>query len=209
MKAAEVNCEPWSVLKISGRPNLASASSSAATQNDVHCVRQPPRQHRARRPVDDRHQIEKAAPDRNVGDVGRPDVVRPLDRQVAQQIGIDLVLRVRSARPRLRPERCDPHPAHQPLHALAVRVDALGAQHRRHPARAEKRPGGEQLVDPAHQRRVVVVGRLSCPVNARTRHAQKRALPPNRQRLVRAVEHRSAVACLIFRTSALKNPARP
>jgi hypothetical protein len=32
VKAAEVNCEPWSVLKISGLPNFASASSSAAAQ---------------------------------------------------------------------------------------------------------------------------------------------------------------------------------
>jgi hypothetical protein len=38
VKAAEVNCEPWSVLKISGLPNLASASSSAATQNETSIV---------------------------------------------------------------------------------------------------------------------------------------------------------------------------
>src|SRR5271166_6361441 len=44
MKAAEVNCEPWSVLKISGLPNLASASSSAARQNET--ASRPPR-HRA------------------------------------------------------------------------------------------------------------------------------------------------------------------
>jgi putative transposase len=36
-------------------------------------------------------QIEKAAPDRNIGNVGSPDVVRVLDRQIAQEIGIDLV----------------------------------------------------------------------------------------------------------------------
>jgi len=43
------------------------------------------------------------------------------------------------------------------------------------------------------QRGVVVVGRLARPVQARARHAEKRALPPYRQRLVGAVEHRSAV----------------
>jgi hypothetical protein len=122
-------------------------------------------------------------------------MVSALDRHVAQEIGINLVAGRGLGRSRLRPERGDPHQAHQPLHALAVHVDALGPHHRRHAARAEKRPGGEQFVDPAHQRGVVVIGRLARPVDARARHAEKRALPPNRQRVVGAVEHRSAVRC--------------
>ena len=38
VKAALVNWLPWSVLKISGLPCRASASSSAATQNDASIV---------------------------------------------------------------------------------------------------------------------------------------------------------------------------
>jgi hypothetical protein len=38
VKAAEVNCEPWSVLKISGLPNLAKACSSADRQNETSIV---------------------------------------------------------------------------------------------------------------------------------------------------------------------------
>ena len=38
VNAAEVNCEPWSVLKISGLPNLASASTSAERQNETSIV---------------------------------------------------------------------------------------------------------------------------------------------------------------------------
>jgi hypothetical protein len=120
-------------------------------------------------------------------------VVRALDRQIAQEIGIDLVAVRGLARSRFRPERRDPHQTHQPLDALPVHKHALRAQHRRHPARAEKGPGSEQFVDPAHQRGVVVVGRLARPVDARARHAKKRALSPQRQRPVSAVEHRSAV----------------
>jgi len=173
--------------------NIWSLLECGQAERDVHRVRQPPRKHRARRPVDDRHQIEKAAPDRNVRDVGRPDVVRALDRQIAQEIGIDPVARHGFARSRLRPERGDPHQAHQSLHALAIHGRAFGAQHCRHSARTEKGPRREQFVDPAHQRAVVVIGRLARPIDARARHAQKRALPPNRQRLVGAVEHRSAI----------------
>jgi len=38
VNAAEVNCEPWSVLKISGLPNFARASSSAARQSETSIV---------------------------------------------------------------------------------------------------------------------------------------------------------------------------
>jgi hypothetical protein len=38
VKAALVNWLPWSVLKIAGVPKRASASSSAATQNDRSIV---------------------------------------------------------------------------------------------------------------------------------------------------------------------------
>ena len=38
VKAVEVNCEPWSVLKISGVPKRASASSSASMQKRVSRV---------------------------------------------------------------------------------------------------------------------------------------------------------------------------
>src|SRR5262249_54619983 len=42
VKAALVNWLPWSVLKMSGRPKRASASSSAETQNDTSAKSAPP-----------------------------------------------------------------------------------------------------------------------------------------------------------------------
>ena len=38
MKAALVNCAPWSVLKISGQPYFAIASSTAAMQKALSSV---------------------------------------------------------------------------------------------------------------------------------------------------------------------------
>jgi hypothetical protein len=38
VKAAPVNCEPWSMLKISGLPCLASASSNVSTQKATSMV---------------------------------------------------------------------------------------------------------------------------------------------------------------------------
>src|SRR5215831_15255751 len=79
VKAALVNWLPWSVLKISGLPKRANASSMARHRTTLHRVRQPPGQHRPARPVHDRHEVEETAADRDVGDVGRPHLVRPFD----------------------------------------------------------------------------------------------------------------------------------
>ena len=74
--------------------------------------------------------------------------------------------------------------------------------------RREPRKGHavEQFVDPARQRSVVVVGRRSRPVDARARHAKKRALSPRSDSVlvsaVQSIALRSGA--LIFRTSWLK-----
>src|ERR1700761_8578187 len=84
VKTAPVNWLPWSVLKISGLPQRANASSNASTQKrSLERVRKPPGQHCPARPVDDGDQIQKALADRDVGDVGRPDLVRTVDRKAA------------------------------------------------------------------------------------------------------------------------------
>src|SRR5579875_2713244 len=119
--------------------------------------------------------------------------VRPLDGKTAQEIREYLVSRRRLARGRLRPERGDPHLAHQPRNALAVDRIASRAQHRRLPSRAEERPGREQLVDPPHQDGVVVLGARRRPIDAGACKAEQRALPAHRQRAVLAVDELAAV----------------
>jgi len=148
-------------------------------------------------------------PDRDVGDIGRPHLVRPVDPQAAQQIRESLVLRRRLAGPRLRAGRRNSHPAHQPPHALAVDGMSFRPQHCRHPPRAEERPSREQLVDPPHQRQIVViVGRRRRSIDAGAGNAEQHALPADRQLGMIAVHERTTVRALIFRTSWLKNRAR-
>src|ERR1700730_935917 len=62
-----------------------------------------------------------------------------------------------------------------------------------HPPRTIKRIGREQFVDPPHEYEIVVVGRPFRPVYARARHTKQRALAPNRQGFVRAIEHLSTI----------------
>src|SRR5690242_7617405 len=50
----------------------------------VERVGEAPGQHRAADPVHDHHQVEKALGHRDVGDVGAPDLIDPLDREAAQ-----------------------------------------------------------------------------------------------------------------------------
>ncbi len=50
-----------------------------------------PRQHVAAEPIHDRHQINKALPQANVGDIAGPNVIGPIDLEAAQPIRIDLV----------------------------------------------------------------------------------------------------------------------
>src|SRR5690554_4744639 len=65
VKAKLVNCEHWSVLKMSGLPCRAIASSRAAdAEVGIHGVRQPPGQNLATEPVHDSDEVEEAAPHR-------------------------------------------------------------------------------------------------------------------------------------------------
>src|SRR4029077_7467205 len=96
-------------------------------------------------------------------------------------------------RPRLRPQRRDPHSPHQPLHPLAVDRPPFRPQHRRHPPRAEKRPGREQLVDPPHQRKIVVVGGCRLPIDTGAGEAEQLALLANRRLAMSAIDERPTI----------------
>lgn len=73
-------------------------------------------QHTADPPVHHRHEIHEALPQRNVGDVGAPDCVRPLYFQPFEQVGVDPVARAGRARFGLRMDRLDAHLPQQAHH---------------------------------------------------------------------------------------------
>ena len=122
-------------------------------------VRQPPRQHRTAHPVHDHHQIEEAPGHRDVGDVRAPDLVDPLDRDPAEQVGIDLVRRCRLARVRSLVDRHQAGKPHQTPDPFAVDDMALGRQPRRHPPRTVIRPGQVLPIDQRHDRAVLLADR--------------------------------------------------
>jgi hypothetical protein len=152
------------VLKISGRPYRAIASSSASRQNSTsmpfdnrqagtRLVAQSSEGPKAFAPISergavsrprrDRRQIKKAAPHRDVGDIRAPSLVRPVDGQIAQQIRPDSVFGMRHRGPWPLVDGFESHLRHQPTDALAPNDVAQPTQVPRHlsanvPRRVEK-----------------------------------------------------------------------
>jgi hypothetical protein len=87
---------------------------------DLHRDRDAPRQDPAAEPVDNRGQVDEAVGHRDVGDVHRPHLVGPRDRQPTQQVRVDLMTPSRLRRVWTTIERCDAHPLHHPGHPLAT-----------------------------------------------------------------------------------------
>jgi len=83
-------------------------------------IGQPAGQHFTGGPVHDRHQVEKAAPHRDVGHIGTPDLIGRVDSQPSQQIRINLVLRMRFRRVRFLVNGRQAHQPHQSTDPLAT-----------------------------------------------------------------------------------------
>ncbi len=121
----------------------------------IHGVREPPGQDAAAGPVHDRNQVKEPAPDRDRGDVGTPDLVRPLDRQALEPVWIDPVRGMRGAGPR-RPVDCfRSHQAHQPPDTVATGDNPRAAQLAGHLTGAVEWILQKQLVAVPHQRQVL------------------------------------------------------
>jgi hypothetical protein len=119
VKAALVNCEPWSLLKISGV--LAQGVLQAIdAEHGFHAVADPPTEHPPRVPVDDRHQVGEAARQPDVRYVRAPNLVWPDHGNATQQIGIDLVLWVRAAGVGARRHPRQPQLLRQAPYPLAI-----------------------------------------------------------------------------------------
>ncbi len=114
-------------------------------------------------PVHDRHQIHKPAGHSHIGDVGGPHLVRVIDAQVPEQVGVNPMLRMRPAGVRLGIDRLDAHESHQPLDPLAVDPTALMPPEVTH-HRTAAVEGSLQvlLVDLAHQLQILGADRNWC-----------------------------------------------
>src|SRR3984957_2267863 len=160
----------------------------------LHGDRNPPSQNPPAEPVHHRDQIHEALGHRDVSYIGAPHLVRPLNTQAAQQIRINLVIRVPLAGVGLLVDRLQSHHPHQPAHALAVYHHAILAQRRHHPPRPVERPLRIKLVHPTHQRQVVRVHRRRLVIQRRAGDLQQLALRHDRKVRIVSVDQRATFA---------------
>src|SRR5271165_4024722 len=152
-------------------------------------VRQTPRQNPPGRPVDDRDQIQKPSAHRDVRNVARPHLVRLVDRLVAQQVGVDLVLGMRLAGVPLRPDGGKTQLAHQPSDAPTPDRNPLAQQRHLQSPAAIHRMLGEHSIEPVQQIEILRGRRPGMVIEAAARDPEQRALPAHGQPRVRR-DHR-------------------
>src|SRR5262245_7365405 len=162
-------------------------------ERGIHRDRQPPRQHAAAEPVEYYGQIDESACHRDVGDVHRPDLVRPCDFDAVQQIGIDLVPRLWLGRARTAIECFYPHPLHQRFDMSTADLAPLGDQQASQHPRTGEGVLQMQPVETPHDREVGVRHRPRQVVDTAAADVQNLRLPDDRQ-IVLTVHHRFALS---------------
>jgi hypothetical protein len=118
-----------------------------------HGVRQSPAEHLSRMPVHDRDQVPESFFERDVGDVGCPHLVGPVDDEFAQQVGVDRLVPVGRRSFRLWAKTSDPHEPHQTPDPFAIDDDALTLEDLDHHPLAVLGVGQVELVDREHEGR--------------------------------------------------------
>mmetsp|Transcript_6898 Transcript_6898/g.10928 ORF Transcript_6898/g.10928 Transcript_6898/m.10928 type:complete len:207 (+) Transcript_6898:2399-3019(+) len=127
-------------------------------------------------PVHNRYETQKAPSHRQVGDVGRPNLVRSCHPQIAQQIGVGLVPLRRLAHVGLLVDRHEAHQPHQASDTLVIHQIAFIAQVPGHLPNAKERFLKELLITLALERQVhrrLALGRV---IERRPRDRQQLAL---------------------------------
>lgn len=117
----------------------------------VQSVREPPRQHLARRPIHDRYQIQEPTPHWDVGNITAPNLVRARNRQLPQQVWINAMLRMLFAGVWTLVDRLQAHDAHQTPHTVAARMEPVSRQVGRNLATSKERVFREHPIDLIHQ----------------------------------------------------------
>ena len=113
-------------------------------------------------------------------DVAGPGLIRMIDRNPFQKIGIDLMVEARETGPRLRINRLQPHSPHQTANPLRIDRISPCPQPRRHLRHPVKRRLRKLFIDPVHQHQVVGIIPLRLVIHRRTGEAQEFTLPRDR-----------------------------
>jgi hypothetical protein len=157
-----------------------------------HAVGDAPAQDLAAEPVHNGHQIHEATGHGDIGHVGRPHLVWPIDDELAQQVWVDQVSRMPPTRVRTSVKRLDAHFAHQRRYMPAADDNAFQAQDvAQHPA-AQERPLQVQLIKTSHELQIRCAGGHRLVIQRGARKLQQLCLARQTQFVCR-VNHRLAL----------------
>jgi len=123
----------------------------------IHAVTQPPSEPTTSVHVNDPHQVTEAPSHGDVGHVRGRNLVRAVDVEPVEQVGVDLVTRPGTAlgSARRQVDGTQVHHAHRAQHALAVDREALLPQLVHQPAATQERPKQVNLVHDPHDLKVL------------------------------------------------------
>ena len=139
-----------------------------------------PRQHIAAEPIHDRHEINKALPQANVGDIAGPNVVGSIILRLRSRYGYILCLK-RDPTDGLRIDSFQHHLLHQPAYPFRVDRVYLLAEPPTHPPDSVKRRPCVLLVDQPHQSQILDRFRFRLVIPSRPRNLRQAALLPYAQ----------------------------
>ena len=120
-------------------------------ESRIQRIAEPPGEHLATIPVHNGDQVPKPMSEPDVGDIGTPGLIGPLDRQPPQQVGIHQVGRMGLTGVRARNHPRQPQLLHQALHPFPIDREPALSQKPNHPPTAEKRVAGVFFINqPEH-----------------------------------------------------------
>ena len=99
-------------------------------------------------PIDDGHEVHPSLEQSDIGNIDAPDMVWILGRDIAKEIGIDLVFQSPLAKVGPRMDPLDSHLPHGAPDAIPPDQSPLLLERGRNPSTPEKRPAGIDLVNP-------------------------------------------------------------
>ena len=126
------------------------------------------------------NQVRESVIEPNICDVGAPHLIGSRDGHTPQQVRVDFVRRMRAGSTGVGAggDTCEPHAAHEPLHALSIDGVPVTAQKQHHAPGAIERPRGVLLVDELAEYEIgrASLDRARVCVHGGARNACQRAL---------------------------------
>lgn len=135
-------------------------------------------------PIQNGHQVDESPAQRDVGDIGAPNLVGTKNGQIPESIGVlfESVILSGMSRVWLRQDRHQTHFPHQSTGSLVIDQEPVFLELSCHSMNPEVRVLREDPVDSLHERNALIGFRSPLPVERRAAQSEQLALPTQGER---------------------------